>query len=128
MTTDEVITRATDAARPRLSDLARDLGVSSQVLTQWRTGKRAPHPDNLEALARALRRQAERVVEEAAALEALAELLRDPEERERVVPQTATRSKPEDQKKPQATPQLRTREGCLRWFKVKANMKMRGRS
>lgn len=117
MTAQDRITTITSLVTPRLTDLARAVGVSAQVLSQRRAGKRTPHPDNLRALADWYVGHAERVLEAAADLRELANLLEDPEHRQKVVAvRPSPGSKPSNGTPPPKKteqPQLRQRRGCV---------------
>lgn len=117
MTAPDRITAITSSVTLSLADLARAIGVSGQVLSQWRKGKRTPHPDNLRALADWYVTHAGSVMDAAEDLRDLAVLLEDPERREKVVvhrprPDTAA-SKGTPQPRKTAPPQLRQRRGCV---------------
>lgn len=75
---------ATDAATRLLSDLAGDMKVTPQVLTQWRTGTRIPSPENLVRLAESLDGQVRSLARSSEALRAMAEQLGTPAGRERL--------------------------------------------
>lgn len=133
MTAQDRIVATTNLVTLRLADLANVLGVTPQVLTQWRTGKRTPHPDNLRALADWYVRHGEKMMEAASRLRELAQLLEDPDRRKDVVvapPRIdALASKGTSEWKKTDPPQLRSRRGCLAaaWRTLKWITRGRGR-
>jgi transcriptional regulator with XRE-family HTH domain len=116
MTAPDRIIATTDLVTLRLSDLARVLGVTPQVLSQWRTGRRTPHPDNLRVLADWYLRHAQKLAGAAGDLRELADLLEDPVRREEIVvnrPRAdSVPAKGGSAVRKTAPPQLRRRRGC----------------
>ena len=114
MSTSEIVRQVTDLVTLSQSDLARAIGVSSRTISNWRTGARLPHPDNLRALADELRRQTRAITQGADSLDEVADLLEDPATRSGLADQVESRSesKPEPRVPKGGPPQLRVRKGC----------------
>ena len=93
-------------------DLAAAIGVTPQVISQWRTGRRNPHPANLRELADWFEDQANRLSESADALRLLAQQLEDPERRTAVTSAENRAETSAERVRKRDPPQLRQRSGC----------------
>lgn len=56
-----IVQEALDAAAGSVEELAEEVGVKPHTLWSWRSGRRKPRPENVEALADVLERRGGRL-------------------------------------------------------------------
>lgn len=112
MRADDVVRHATDLVTRTQKELARAIGVTPQVISQWRRGLRNPHPHNLRSLADWFENEAKQLSEAANALRRLAGNLEDPELREQVTSTEREKVPAAKRVRDSPPPQFRQRSGC----------------